>query len=306
MSATVYQLPAPKLPLRLRLWHKIRPPTPAGTPGVDRPELVRDQPFWKKWFVIRPQLYLIAAIGGYIAFRTYAGVYHDATGLTAAQNNAYHNLFSSDWIRHLIVRDATEKAYVFTTIQVIVYNFATHWPRKAASKFDRAGAKLGIASSKIDVQGIPTIIVSSLLWLPIFFLPGELAFAGLLKLGGANEVHPPNWQISAIGLAGSLFFGRRIAKGIAFHFQRIFIKERLETQSALGRDFTPAWWMPWPMRSRFRWTAASWDRSRVNKVWEHRRLQLFVRRLPSALLVAGFIFLTVQGALVLHNYSPIA
>jgi hypothetical protein len=297
---------SPHVPLRTKLWHKVRPPTPPGEPGVDRPVLVRDLPFWKKWFVVRPGLYLVAGIGGYLAFRLYAGVYHDATGLTTAQNNAYHNLFRNDWIRHLIIRDATEKAYVFTTIQVIVYNFATRWPRKTASKLDRIGRYLGIASPHIEEQGIPTLIVSSLIWLPIFFLPGELAFAGLLRLSGYNEVHPPNWQISAIGLAGSLFFGRRLAKGIAFHFQRIFIKEGLETQSAYDRPFKPAWWMVWPMRSRYRWVAESWDRNRKNKVWKHHRLQLWVHRLPMALLVAAAIFLTVQGAIILNNYSPLS
>src|SRR4029077_10103444 len=139
----------------------------------------------------------------------------------------------------------------------------------------------------------PTLILSGVLWLPIYFLPGELAFAGLLKLGGANQAHPPNWQISAIGLAGSFFFGRRIAKGIAYHLQRIFIKERLE-----NRKYSPAWWMVWPVRSRFRWEETSWDRSRVNRLWRHHRIQRVVHMAPMLLLIAAVIFTTVQGFVI--------
>lgn len=293
---------APTRGLMRGLIQKFYPPTPPGRPGVDRPVLVRDLSFARKWLWVRPILYLTAGLGGYLAVRGFVGLYFDATQLNEAENAAYHAIFHVDWIRHLIVRDATEKLFAFAAIQIIVYNFATKWPRKEPNKLDRIEHTLRIPNARAGEQGFIVLLLSPI-WLIIYGLPGEFAFAGILKLFGLHQDHPASWQITLVGLAGSWVFGRRIAKGIAYQWQWWMIKERLETQSAIGHEFSPGWWWSWTIKSRFRWEAAHWDRSRMNRIWKHRRLQILVKRIPLILLVCVAVFLIAQGFWVLHDYA---
>jgi len=289
-----------------RLAH--RKPLPGGEPGVDRPKLVRDL----GWFhrkLVTASLLLVAAAGAYGAVRTYAGVYHALTGLAPWQNNAYHKLFPVDWFRHLIIRDANEKLLAGATIQVIVYNFASHWPRKAATRWDRIEGHLGIANQRLDNQGFIVLLLAPL-WLLVYGLPGELAVAGILRLSGQTVVTPPTWQVSLVGFTGSLILGRRIAKGFAYHIQRVMIRERLENRAmrndlraARGKDpkkYTAAWWMLWPVRQRLHWIVSQGQFTR-NKPWKHRHIQIAVHGFIYLAMMAGVVYLTWRGQQLLST-----
>jgi hypothetical protein len=285
-----------------------RKPLPPGEPGVDRPKLVRDLG-WFKRKLVGLSLLLIAAAGAYGAVRTYAGMYHALTGLSAWQNATYHKIFPVDWFRHLIIRDANEKVFAGATLQVLVYNFASHWPRKAPNKWDRFEGHLGIANARIDGQGLIVLLLAPL-WLLIYALPGELAVAGILWASGQNETTPPTWQVSLVGFTGSVLLGRRIAKGFAYHIQRIMIRERLENRAMRNglresrgkrpRKYTAAWWMLWPVRQRLHWVVSRKEYT-VNRPWKHRRLQIAVHGIMYLAIVAGVVYLTWRGAQLLRT-----
>lgn len=296
--------------LHLAFWREVlhRKPLPPGEPGVDRPKLIRDLP-WFYRYLVRLTLLAVAAAGAYGAVRLYAGIYHALTGLTAWQNNAYHKLFPVDWFRHLIIRDANEKVLAGATLQALVYYFAQRWPRKAPTKWDRFEARLGIANARVDDQGL-IVLLLAVFWLLVYALPGELAVAGTLWATGQNETNPPAWQISLVGFTGSLILGRRIAQGFAYHIQRIMIRERLENRAmrnglreSHGRSpkkYRAAWWMLWPVRWRLQWTVRQGDFT-ANTPWKHRRLQIAVHGVTYLAIVAGVVYLTWRGQQLLST-----
>jgi len=285
-----------------------RKPLPPGEPGVDRPKLVRDLG-WFKRKLVTATLLLVAAAGAYGAVRTYAGLYHALTGLTPWQNTAYHRLFPVAWFRHLIIRDSNEKVYAGATLQVLVYNFASHWPRKAPGRWDLIEGRLGIANQRLDGQGVIVLLLAPL-WLLIYALPGELAVAGVLWAAGQNETTPPTWQVSLVGFTGSLIFGRRIAKGFAYHIQRVQIREHLEnramrngireSQGKKAKPYRAAWWMLWPVRQRLHWVVSRHEFHK-NEPWKHRRLQIAVHGFIYLAIVAGVVYLTWRGAQLLRT-----
>lgn len=292
------------------LIHKLahRKPLPPGEPGVDRPKLIRDLG-WFRRKLVTVALLVVAAAGAYGAVRLYAGIYHALTGLTPWQNTTYHKLFPVDWFRHLIIRDANEKVLAGATIQVLVYNFASHWPRKDPTKWDRFEARLGIANSRIDNQGL-IVLLLAVFWVMIYALPGELAVAGVLRVTGHTVDSPPTWQVSLVGFTGSVFLGRRIAKGFAYHIQRIMIRERLENRAMRNqlrqlhgksvKPYRPAWWMLWPVRQRLHWVVSRKEYA-MNRAWKYRRLQVAVHGLVYLGIVAGVVYLTWRGAQLLRT-----
>jgi len=304
-AVTVGTMEKPPRNYRRFLHRKSLPP---GEPGVDRPKLVRDLG-WFERILVRLSLTIVALAGAYGAVRTYAGLYHALTGLTAWQNTAYHNLFPVTWFRHLIIRDANEKVFAGATLQILVYYFATCWPRKAPNKWDRFEGHLGIANQRLDNQGLIVLLLAPL-WLLIYALPGELAVAGIIRLTGHNVTTPPTWQVSLVGFTGSVLLGRRIAKGFAYHIQRIIIRERLEnramrnglrqSQGKRARKYTAAWWMLWPVRQRLHWVVSRGD-FKANRPWKHRRLQIAVHGVIYLAIVAGVIYLTWRGAQLLRT-----
>lgn len=285
-----------------------RKPLPPGEPGVDRPKLFRDL-HWSHRHLAKLVLLAVAAAGAYEAVRSYAGIYHALTGLTPWQNTTYHKLFPVDWFRHLIIRDANEKVLAGATLQGLVYYFAQHWPRKDPTRWDRIEARLGIANSRIDNQGL-IVLLLAVFWLMIYALPGELIVAGVLHVTGHTATNPPTWQVSLVGFTGSVFLGRRIAKGFAYHIQRIMIRERLENRAMRNglreqrgkapKPYKAAWWMLWPVRWRLQWTVRQGD-FEVNKAWKHRRLQVAVHGLVYLGIVAGVVYLTWRGAQLLRT-----
>jgi hypothetical protein len=282
-----------------------RKPVPPGIPGKDRPRLIKDEGPFRRLFR-RVTLLVVAAAGAWLAVRFYAGLYHVLTGLNAAQHDAYHAVFPVEWFRHLIVRDANEKVYAGATLQILVYYFASKWPRKAPNRWDQIEKHLGIVNQRLDDQGLIPLLLAPF-WLLVYALPGELAVAGILFATHSNTNEPATWQISIAGFTGSFIFGRRIAKGFAYHVQRLMIRERLEklayrNERRVARDKKPrsmnrpSWWMLWPLRWRLEWIVqqgTGWMHR--DRPWDHRRLQLALHGVTYLAIVAGVVYLTWRG-----------
>ena len=288
---------------------RLRPrPVPPGKPGVDRPRLLQDEGKYAG-LAIRAALLLFASAGAWLALRTYAGGYHALTGLNTDQHNWYHDVFRIDWIRRLIIRDSQEKVFASATLQTLVYYFASRWPRRAPKLLDRIEGRLGIASQYIDDQGLIVLFLAPF-WLMVYALPGEALVALGLWATGHNAEHPLNWQVSAAGIVGSVVVGRRVAKGFAYHLQRIMIRERLNRintrnwtrmlQGKPPRKLSPAWWMLWPLRWRCQWVVTMHQYG-SDKVWRNRRLQVAVHSLVYLAIAGVVVYLTWRGQQLLKT-----
>lgn len=267
----------------------------------DKPKLVKDQPFFYKWFVIIPVLAIVAAIGGKLAGYGFAAIYYDTIELFF--KSGWHHLVPADWLRHPIRDVEFEKMAAFAAIQVIVYNFAKHWPRKPANRLDRIEGFLRVPNARIENQGLVPLILSPF-WLLLYSGIGFAIFMTGLWVGGYTPAYPAGWLITLIGLFASFVFGRRIAKGVAYHGQRVIIRERIED----GRT-RPAWWMLWPLRWRFEWNIAHPEtRVKPNRRWKNYKLQRFVHHATLVLVLLAGLFLIGQGFVILYQaaHGPIA
>lgn len=210
------------------------------------PAQTRDLPLWKR-APLKIWLLILGAVGGLIAVRIYAGAYFDLTQAIPAIKRSFDTAFPVDWIRHLILRDESEKGEALVAVQVVTYYFARKGLPKPARKWDRIEGRLGIVNERLDHQS-PWLLLLAPFWALIYLIPGEAVGAGVLWATGANAAEPKPWQVTLVGLLASFFMGRRIARGFAYHLQKLVITQRLQHGHT-----TPAWWMHWPIQRRFEW-----------------------------------------------------
>lgn len=275
----------------------------AQADAKDKPKLVKDQPFWYKWLIIIPVMAIVAVIGAKLAGYGFAAIYYDLVETTAWATNHWHSLVPADWLRHPIRDVMFEKMPAFAALQIIVYNFAKHWPRKAPNRLDRVEGLLRIPNSRIDDQGIVPLLLSPI-WLLLYSGVGFALIMTGLWLFGHPAAYPPGWEITLVGLAASFVFGRRIAKGVAYHVQRIIIRERRED----GKT-KPAWWMLWPLRWRFEWNRDHPETAiKSSRRWQHYRLQRFTHHATLVAVALIGVFLIGQGFVILYQaaHGPIA
>lgn len=206
----------------------------------------RDLPFWPR-HGLKLWLLALGAVTGFLFVRTYAGTYYVGLETIPAVKHWFDSTFPVPWVRHLILRDEAEKSEALISVQVVVYYFASKWPRKAPGWWDRAEGWLGVANERLPRQGAHALVLAPL-WALVYVLPGEGVGALVLRLTHQNAAEPKPWQVAVIGLLGSFFMGRRLAKGFAYRLQEVMIRNRLEQ----GKD-GPAWWMHWPIQRRFEW-----------------------------------------------------
>lgn len=284
-------------------------PDPTG-PLVDepgsvrgKPKLVRDQPFWYKWLIIIPVMTIVAAIGAKLASYGFAAIYYNIFETSQWMVSHWHAFASNDFARHLVRDVMFEKMPAFAALQIVVYNFANHWPRKPANRLDRIEAFLRVPNARIDNQGVLSIILG-IPYLLLYSGVGFAALVGSLYLAGYSPAYPASWLITLTGLFASWVFGRRVAKGLAYHTQRLIIRERRED----GKT-KPAWWMLWPLRWRFEWNVSHPETAiKPSRRWNNYKLQRALHRATKVALVLIAFGLVCQGFVILYQaaHGPIA
>jgi len=276
----------------------------------ERPKLLGDQPRRARVVII---VALLAGtfVLGHIARYVYAAIYYDLLETWGPITRGYHHLVPNAIWRHE-GRYAIEGLYTGASVQIVFYNFARHWPPKQPGWFARRVCRpLLIPNQRLPEQTLWCLALSWL-WMIVFAAPTFLLGIWLLTFTRTNSnqigqaitlpswLHADQslltvWQQPVLGFVCSFIGARMVVKGTAFHFQRLIIKERLES----GKT-SPAWWMPiFPfLRWRFDWEREHWN----GQLEENQHTVL--HRTITGLCILAFAFLAYEGWHILTYLKP--
>jgi hypothetical protein len=279
-------------------------------PGGERPKLLGDQPGRARVVIIVALLAGIFVLGHIVRY-DYAAIYYNLLETWRPLTGGYHHLVPNATWRHE-GRYAIEGLYTGASIQIVFYNFARHWPPKQPGWFARRVCRpLLIPNQRLPDQTLWCLALSWL-WMIVFAAPAFLLGIWLLTITRSNSnqiagaitlpswLHADQslltvWQQPVLGFACSFIGARMVVKGTAFHFQRLIIKERLES----GKT-SPAWWLTiFPfLRWRFDWEREHW----------HGQLEgnqhTVLHRAITGLSILAFAFLAYEGWHILTYLKP--
>jgi hypothetical protein len=276
----------------------------------ERPKLLSDEPGAAR-VVIVVALLAGTLVLGHIVRYDYAAIYYNLLEIWRPITAGYHHLIPDATWRHE-GRYAIEGLYTGASVQIVFYNFARHWPPKRPGWLARWVCRpLLIPSQRLPEQTLWCLALSWF-WMIVFAAPVFLLGIWLLTISHANANQIGHaitlpvwlrgdqdlltvWQQPVLGFVCSFIGARTVVKGIAFHFQRLIIKERLE-----GGHTRPAWWMylfPF-LHWRFDWERARWH-------GELEQDQHTVKhRVILAMSILLFAFLAYEGWYILTYLKP--
>jgi hypothetical protein len=279
-------------------------------PGGERPKLLGDQPGRARVVIIVALLAGLFVLGHIVRY-DYAAIYYNLLETWRPITGGYHHLIPNATWRHE-GRYAIEGLYTGASIQIVFYNFARHWPPKQPGWFARRVCRpLLIPNQRLPEQTLWCLALSWL-WMIVFAAPAFLLGIWLLTITRSNSnqiagaitlpswLHADQslltvWQQPVLGFVCSFIGARMVVKGTAFHFQRLIIKERLES----GKT-SPAWWLPiFPfLRWRFDWEREHWR----GQLEENQHTVL--HRTITGLCILAFAFLAYEGWHILTYLKP--
>ena len=279
-------------------------------PAGGRPKLLGDEPRRTRVVIIVALLAGIFVLGHIVRY-DYAAIYYNLLETWRPLTGGYHHLVPNDTWRHE-GRYAIEGLYTGASIQIVFYNFARHWPPKQPGWFARRVCRpLLIPNQRLPEQTLWCLALSWL-WMIVFAAPAFLLGIWLLTITRSNSnqiagaitlpswLHADQslltvWQQPVLGFVCSFIGARPVVKGTAFHFQRLIIKERLESGHT-----KPAWWMyifPF-LRWRF-----DWERERWHGELEQNQ-HTVKHRIILALCILLFAWLAYEGWHILTYLKP--
>src|SRR6201987_2938337 len=276
----------------------------------ERPKLLSDDS-WAARVVVVAALLVGTFVLGHIVRYVYAAIYYNVLEIWRPVTSAYHHLIPNSTWRHE-GRYAIEGLYTGASVPIVFYNFARHWPPKQPGWFARWVCRpLLIPNQRLPGQTLWCLALSWL-WMIVFAAPAFLLGIWLLTITRSNSnqiagaitlpswLHADQrlltvWQQPVLGFVCSFIGARMVVKGTAFHFQRLIIKERLES----GKT-SPAWWLhifPF-LRWRFDWEREHWH----GQLDENQHTVL--HRTLTGLCILAFAFLAYEGWYILTHFRP--
>jgi hypothetical protein len=279
-------------------------------PGGERPKLLGDQPGRARVVIIVALLAGLFVLGHIVRY-DYAAIYYNLLETWRPITGGYHHLIPNATWRHE-GRYAIEGLDTGASIQIVFYNFARHWPPKQPGWFARRVCRpLLIPNQRLPEQTLWCLALSWL-WMIVFAAPAFLLGIWLLTITRSNSnqiagaitlpswLHADQslltvWQQPVLGFVCSFIGARMVVKGTAFHFQRLIIKERLES----GKT-SPAWWLhifPF-LRWRFDWEREHW------RGQPEENQHTVLHRTITGLCILAFAFLAYEGWHILTYLNP--
>jgi hypothetical protein len=286
------------------------PLTPAS-PALP-PPLVRPLRHPIKWLGLTTVSVVAALVFAHIGSLDVAGLYYAVFEWNSHMTAWWHSFISDRGLRHAI-RDVAEGFYGGAIAQQLVWNaFRKHrvsYVAKPMNRLDKLEVRIGIPNLRsgkdLRFWQIPYAL---LIWAPLY---GSVGFAVTYLLDAAIRhdvsslqntvgnlgphasiwrrvaaIDTSNWDKKIMGLAASVFFGRRplrkVFDGVQLWFAKRHVAGRLRTH----------WFYPPTYRARCNYVAeqAQAGRMVVSDRFQHLQVALMVAALVPVVVLAGLGF----------------